>query len=107
MEITEFLKARYAEDEAARWKQINDEVATLLDAQPSTTTRDDLLRAQDYRPIADIASKRAIVDLDEAIPMRLEGDWDAGRNDLHWDVLCLLAQPYDDHPDYDPTWRRP
>lgn len=104
MDLTEFLKARYAEDEAAEWKRINDEVAALLDAQP-TTTRDDLLKMQDYRPIADVAAKRAIVLLDETIPMRLEGDWDAGRNDLHWDVLCLLARPYDEHPDYDQSWK--
>lgn len=105
MDLTEFLKARFAEDEAARWKRINDEVATHVDAQPGTTAHDDLLKMQDYRPIADIAAKRAIVDLDETIPMCLEGDWDAGRNDLHWDVLRLLARPYDEHPDYDQSWK--
>lgn len=104
MTITEFLNARLDEDEAAEWKRINDNVATLLEAQPGAS-RDDLLTKQDYRPIADVAAKRAIVLLDETIPVRLEGDWDAGRNDMHWDVLCLLARPYDEHPDFDQAWR--
>lgn len=55
--------------------------------------------------LADITAKRAIVALNQTVPMRLEDDRDEGRNDMLWDVLCLLAQPYAEHPDFDHAWR--
>lgn len=56
--------------------------------------------------LADIAVKRKILDL-----YQLDHD-DAGRpvclggyGEAYWDVVCLLASEFDQHPDYDPAWQ--
>lgn len=52
--------------------------------------------------LADVESKRAIIAHKREEP----GDDPAyrGAQDMHEDVLVMLAQPFRDHPDFDPAW---
>lgn len=88
MTLTEFLLARFAEDEAdlaeSRW----DGSAEWW--MPDWLTRDRLR--------ADLDAKRRIVELATQKP---------GRKTTFRRVLTLraVAEVYADHPDYDPAWR--
>jgi hypothetical protein len=122
MNITEFLEARIAEDEAAaergRWHNgggtfANDNYGYLL-VQPA-------------RVLAECAAKRATMDVHRPHDHGGEhGDavfcdecqWDHGDDSPRIDnqpvegfgthpcrTLALIAAVYADHPDYDPDWR--
>lgn len=58
------------------------------------------------RVLADVAAKRAIVD--GCVEHTDEDAWEHERvaaSDLAYATLYLLAQPYAEHPDFDPAWR--
>jgi hypothetical protein len=63
------------------------------------------------RVLAEVAAKRAIVDLcAQWLSYGPIKDWeldrvDAALVDAAPDLLRQLVQPYADHPDFDPTWR--
>jgi hypothetical protein len=79
MTLSEFLLARYAEDEAG--------ILTSAGGYD-----------EDWwvaRQVADIAAKRRVVALH------------AGNSPSGLVTLTILAQPYADHEDFDPVWRLP
>jgi hypothetical protein len=115
--ITEFLTARLDEDEAVaraalhvpgsdefNWSDV-DYNSVVADAHG--------LRWKPERVLADVAAKRAIVEEHTCqCPDPGCGDCGACSGDHHADptpapctTVRLLAQPYADHPDFDPAWR--
>ena|SRR5690606_20281138 len=100
MTITEFLTARYDEEEA------------VARAALGSPRRNGKTHAR--RVLADIAAKRRLVEL--CATWRADGERHvAGRDAMSIaartqaitaeTVLRALAQPYADHPDFDPAWR--
>ena len=126
MTVTEFILARIADDEATAraaspgpWHADSEEVLavdgiTVCDAfalsGPQTRATAAHIATQDpARVLAQCAAVRAIVSLCAptlAEEMRSDiGEWD----EVRWrgdEILCRLAAPYFDHPDFDPAWRR-
>lgn len=103
MTITEFLAARLGEDEeraSSGWSSLRDE--------RWMTTNEGLSILTPSAVLADIAAKRAILALhDDELADEVEsGDASAyGADLMHRMVISALAQPYAEHPDYDPAWR--
>lgn len=117
MTITEFLTARYDEYEAAARR---DPLAKGLFRGGNGYSWSD----SSYE-LADIAAKRAIVVLHPVYEYRQKASpWRKARTFLHCDTcgdphgldrtepvdwpcptLRALAQPYAEHPDFDPSWR--
>lgn len=78
-----------------------------------------IVRWDPARVLAEIAAKRAILDLHELVTPHDDDDLAPWRESQPGLQLCrecdwkpfpcptvrLLAQPYADHPDFDPTWR--
>lgn len=96
MTITEFLLARFAEDEQ--------------DAHYWRTTR----RTHYDRVIDDCVAKRRIVELAEeatGLDMQVDSGFRVGRRDEKAEpylgdvMLRALASVYDVHPDFDESWR--
>jgi len=109
-DLTDFLLARIAEDEAS--------VRQILapgwshDGSPSPTPDEPIARVGHWtlslgRVLAECEAKRRVVELfdaddDEGISC---GDrWAIGMGHMHGSVLRLLAQPYADHPDFREEW---
>lgn len=115
MTITEFLNARYDEDEEAvtRW-----DIALYEDNQgvPAWIINARGLVSPDHS-LADIAAKRAIVawcserdkvyiggngwDDPTDLKSYIDGDY---RRPGDTPILRMLVQPYAAHPDFDPRW---
>ncbi len=85
MDITEFLLARIAEDEA--------------DVKAGVYTGD-----VHTRLAAECEAKRQIVELCGSAAERTRGEASVAGY-LADNVLARLALPYADHPDYDESWR--
>lgn len=131
MTITEFLTARYDEDEVvARWATAGrwtvrpngdspwvtradrpDVWLAITSPDPGsskTANADHIARHNPAHVLADITAKRAIV---SNMRTALDQSWQDSADTrvlvehLATTVLCRLAQPYADHPDFDPTWR--
>lgn len=113
MSITEFLLARIAEDEAvAVAAEPHEEwisVGKIEDSGMGTADGEHVARWSPARVLAECEAKRRIVELHS-------GDaewcgWTQGGDGTHADMgddcdtLLALAQPYADHPDFDPAWR--
>lgn len=81
MSLKEFLLARIAEDA--------ERASVHLD--PLTTQAGGMIRVR-----AECEAKRQIIELLE--------DYDRDEYTL-WHVMCKLALPYADHPDYRQAWR--
>ena len=140
--ITEFLTARWDEDEAVAreatdgpWavRPNGDSPWVIRDGRPEVwlaitssdpgapraANADHIALHDPTRVLADIAAKRAIVGLHPATGWRGRkgreklcetcGDpdgWDQAEPvDWPCPTLRTLAQPYAEHPDYDPDWR--
>lgn len=125
MTITEFLTARVDEDEAVareaggspfkpfpRWVagETNNAGIRREDGVPVAghswpREMEHIARFDPTRVLADVAAKRAIV----ASWRDPFGNWTAAQADAaraqKERTLVLLAQPYAEHPDYDPAWR--
>lgn len=138
MNITEFLLARIAEDEAGAlsaspggWHygsvesvaggMLYDETRTiasvhyeqpedhdgqivrhLLSPEADANGRH-IARHDPARVLAECEAKRRIIErLHRLADAGYPGEWPPV-DDAVPDVLCLLAQPYADHPDYDPN----
>lgn len=88
MELSDFLLARFAEDEADWRMVLARDVAALLHGRPIAP-----------RMLAECEAKKAIVD----------ACWPGGGMSpeayLKERVLTLLAQPYSDHPEFRDEWR--
>jgi hypothetical protein len=105
-DLTDFLLARYAEDEATIEKVWEDNTEWLPGA--GIWTLDLPLGAPEYaivtkeRAAAEVAAKRRIVEEVLANPL---GKWKAGERSPWADkMLGILAAPYADHPDYREEW---
>lgn len=113
MNLTDFLQDRLDEDEqAARAASADTCYFDLLggsDAEAAFLDRWDPARV-----LADIAAKRAILALHEP-GLELVGDdeewtcvtcgWPTASPNGGCKTVLLLAQPYADRPDFDPSWR--
>lgn len=102
--LTEFLLARIAEDKAmAREARLEEYLTTRDSSGLLVGMRDGYAHvvATSGRVLAECESKRAVVGL-------LSADIQDRRNALRrsWaaEILIALAQPYADHPDFDPAW---
>lgn len=118
MTITEFLAARYAEDEQA--VEDEPEFYPWADHDPGECDSCDHARqhiaandARAARVLADIESKRGILALHGSDHVCPSGngvgctDYDATRDDdgmRPCPTLRYLAAPHSDHPDYDAGW---
>lgn len=99
MELTEFLLARIAEDEA--WLAVPTTkrmVARRVVELPMTRLPDYVRRDRD-RWAAECDAKRRIVAVIEA---HREGEWEG--DPIHANLLKVMASIYSDHPDFDPAW---
>jgi hypothetical protein len=111
MTLTEFLTARFDEDEAAaraldwmpRWVMADD----LPNAQPGVV--DHIVRHDPARVLAEVDAKRQIVtEYERGLGRRRDHPGDpasAGALLALHAIAHLLALPYADHPDYDEVWR--
>ena len=116
--LTEFLTARIDEDEAVARAEA--EMQARFFGAPEFTITYEWARITRHengaqgssfargcpspaRVLAECEAKRRIVlDLE---PGAGEGDWYAGQDHLHAQVLRALALPYADHPDYQQEWK--
>jgi hypothetical protein len=108
MELTDFLLARISEDQAAARAAPTDGALIWSDNGwvPPPWSK--------ARVLAECESKRRIVELhEEALIERLDDEFPGDscdalcgvdNDDFPCATLRLLALPYADHPDYDPTW---
>ena len=126
MTLTEFLLARLAEDEAAakatldedgeRWTRgvlrysvrfdsvvmLNESEVVVVEADEHVA--DHIARHDPARVLADVESKRRIVELARENTQR----WEAGETQfLPDDTACVLqlASVFADHPDYQEAWK--
>lgn len=111
MSITEFLLARIAEDEAvAVAAEPHEEwisVGKIEDGGMDTADGEHVARWSPARVMAECKAKRRIVDEHGD-----DGGFCATCHDYYehdgirhpCPTLLALAQPYADHPDYDPAW---
>ena len=110
MTLTEFLLARIAEDEHTVIGHLKDR--DIPKHQWPWIDTDGPMWDDEYfalhigagRVLAECAAKRRIVALADSwkpdAPQR-----EIGWNDAIDQALVALAQPYADHPDFDPDWR--
>lgn len=92
----------YAPD--GRWMLWDCEGATSLSVAEPTSAH--MARHDPARVLADVESKRRVVALHDAWDTEDSGQMAPA----YWEapveaILCALAQPYADHPDFDPSWR--
>jgi hypothetical protein len=127
MDLTGFLTARLADDEAAAKASYHDDQRWITGEEgaclyPGEEVRANADRAADARHIArhdpgrvlrEVAAKRAILDLaDKATGLDEQVDQEFGvglRDEVAEPmigdlILRALAAVYADHPDYDPAW---
>jgi hypothetical protein len=117
MDIIEFLRARYDEDEQiataastpGHWGPSGHSVLTSDDIEIIEASRADsvhIARHDPARALREIEAHRSIVALYEALndhPMRSD-------TAFHWQRLAMkqtvrkLARIYAEHPDFDPEW---
>jgi hypothetical protein len=95
MNITEFLEARIAEDEAKAKARLEN----TQDGHDINTHAD--------RVLAEVVAKRSIIAdrkrLDRSAGM---DDWYSGYSDANYDAVRALATVYADHPDYRQEWNK-
>lgn len=104
MTLVEFLTARYNETETIAEDAIRNGEGTLDWADDGDPTDIHIARHDPAAVLADVASKRAILErmllsMSDPNPDRL-----VQARVICMPVLELLARPYRDHPDFDPTW---
>lgn len=103
--LTDFLLARIAEDERtalAAFEQANqsgdDPTGSTLYVNQADSSGDWIVAATPMRARDDAEAKRRLID------QVLNVDWVGyAARDF---VLSTLAEPYADHDDYQPAWRR-
>jgi hypothetical protein len=115
MTITEFLTARYDEDEAAAQEVTERAITRGVDpramaAASNTWMPDDIdaVAVDAARILADIAAKRAIVAYAPRVDhlvSAIEWEYSSNVDEEGDDLLRILAQPFAEHPDFDPAWR--
>ncbi|MFE2832133.1 DUF6221 family protein [Streptomyces mirabilis] len=133
MELVDFLRARLDEDEAAAravpadlghswsdpgpWVMAGSggggreaEVAKAADALEmplAEAVAHHIARHDPARVLAEVEAKRRIVDLTAGMLSAAKGDSEVdhyGGLSAAEDTLRLLARPFRDHPDFDPSW---
>lgn len=122
--LTEFLLARINEDEdaakAADQGTVyaagaygDDAVGELLElARNEGALGEAVKHLERYtvaRVLAECDAKRKLIALidrewDTLIELDVMPDWAGDRRDAWEQMICLLATPYADHPDYDLSW---
>lgn len=116
-DLTAFLLARYAEEEA-----IAGEVEWLLPdrqlheahcaQQVGECMEAACICGQPARTLLDLDAKRAVIEAAWADHVQIEGEWGSCQSQAEMTAvgdypatLHHLAAPYADHPDYQPEWR--
>lgn len=115
MTLTEFLTARLDEEEAVAESTGLHAQANGFDTGMPPMGSGGIRESPEYptvyvnpkRVLADIAAKRAIVEeyVEADAYYRVRADAPAGELTGLRTAVLLLAQPYADHPDFDPAWR--
>lgn len=114
MTLVEFLEARYGEEAALARSALGGPPRTEAD-QPIATfvhrERGDVLCVDPLRVLADLASKRRILDLLDSAERAAapDHDWPVrqffdGQRSIIETAVRLLAQPFAAHPDYRAEW---
>lgn len=95
-DLVEFLRARLDEDveQVRNWG---------CDCLVEGFTASDHGVSCQVRVLAEVEAKRRILELKP--PNSKFSDYDGGCRSTWEDVLWELAQPYADHPDFDPAWK--
>ena len=130
-DLVEFLRARLDEDEKAARRLIaaadresygcgTAQLRLAPGADTWLLTHGSNLLITPARVLAEVAAKRRIIDLHWPAPWhpRVNSDIPQGTavcstcGDMEWyaetapcDTIKALAQPYADHPDFDPAWK--
>lgn len=102
MTLTEFLLARIAEDEAAARRAIAGDVNELPFIACQCGRKIHLGVSSPARVLAECEAKRRVAE-DYGPGAYFNGSDPMDRLAYRW--LCLLAEPYADHPDYRQEWR--
>jgi hypothetical protein len=117
MELVEFLRARLDEREATAVTvkaSLYDTAAHLTFDMHDRTDPDAVVirKVRVYDParvLAEVEAQRRIVD--EIAPEverhddQITAEWGGSNDGTAEKLLCLLALPYADHPDYRPEWK--
>lgn len=92
-----YRRAVFAGDDAVT-------VADQFDPELDTGTPEHIARHDPARVLADVAAKRALLRVihrtEDDTAMYWGAEWSATGSALRY-----LAQPYADHPDFDPAWK--
>ena len=104
MTLTAFLLARIAEDEARRVAYWHD-----VDCDRAASATANCTCGSQARVLAECEAKRRIVEeamvwLEDASDWRTVESQDEEGAPVSQRILHLLAQPYADHPDFQPEW---
>lgn len=108
MTLTDFLLARLAEDEAAaeevqRYLAPHEQIEIHLTRRDGDESHSKVMRPYDpARVLAKVKADRAIV---AALRQAAEYASSTGGGRAARVALLALAQPYADHPNFDPAWR--
>lgn len=134
--VVEFLRARYAEEEAiARaatpgpWKWgvvapgikadsvLQGRWVVLLTSKSGDVSHDDAVHIARWNPahvLADLAAKRAILDIHETSHQRILSECHVAIEPPEWqgpdrsNPACMMVRallgPFQDHPDFHPAW---
>jgi hypothetical protein len=104
MTLTEFLLARIAEDEeraqydTPHWADCEHFIMFQEGGLPCTC-------GLEARMLAECAAKRRVIDEINSLEAQIDSEWGVGPMDENSiPGLQALAQPYADHPDYQPEW---
>lgn len=123
-DLVQFLRARLDDDErvargsaqpSLSWQNFDmdgelrdDANAGTVAMVPREETRAHIARHDPARVLREVEAKRALLGtyLPDATTAdeQINEEWRAGST-LADDLLCLLALPYADHPNYRPEWR--
>lgn len=107
MTLTEFLTARLDEEEHQARLTIENRTGPPARALLGPIDVFGHMEVQPEHVLADVAAKRAIVEeyVEADAYYRVRADAPAGELTGLRTAVLLLAQPYADHPDFDPAWR--
>ena len=117
MTIEEFLTARLDEEqasaeEAAAHASAEDHPGMEWFANNADSSGDAIVAMYPARALAEIAAKRAIIELWEYRWQEANDATDQDMNAMYasqatglGNAVRFLAKVYSDHPDYDPDWR--
>lgn len=104
-DLTDFLLARIAEEEAVAREAVQDE-RQLAEDYSLVAGTNGAVEVGPARVLAECEAKREIVEHRQRIDRNAsDTEWHSGYSDGNYDALRALALPYADHEDYRKEWR--